>query len=396
MTDRRAAIAVLPLITLCLGLAACRAGAPTTSVPDTPAPSPTAERQLKPADSEQPAAGLCEHAPGEVVSIILNADGPPSLRCARLTAAQRLLIINRTPDAVRLALAHFELEIPAGGQALLDEPVGQYLTPGVHRMIGGPEVWLVADHADPTVAAPLPTITADQSRSGPPQADTLYLSWLAARRVMFLTNRSHQRYYDAAGVEQIDPWRGVIVDAAGREEVADFRSLAPALQILASPSEIAAYSFRLASGDRLLYISTISLSGEASSPFRSRVIEFDLATGGSRPVWHFDGDAGRYPGYAGGARVGEAAGRALLLWLEPCFACEAFVPPAALVINLDTGAEAYLGAVGDVRLEPGARVVSYRGFSPSRVRCEPSPGCDLEGYRTQFDLAGAVISQPLP
>src|SRR5512143_3902458 len=114
-------------------------GAPT--VAPTGVPTSTAAH-LKPADSDMPASGICASGEGDFVDTTLTADGPPMPRCVKVTAAQRLRIINGTTAAVRITLGHFDVEIPAGGQAVLDEPVGEYLAPGVHLMVNGPEVWL--------------------------------------------------------------------------------------------------------------------------------------------------------------------------------------------------------------------------------------------------------------
>ncbi len=113
----------------------------TPTVASTSVPTSIAAH-LKPADSDTPASGICASSDGDIVQATLTTDGPPMPRCLKVTAAQRLKIINGTTAAVRISLGHFDVEIPAGGQAVLDEPVGEYLAPGVHLMVNGPEVWL--------------------------------------------------------------------------------------------------------------------------------------------------------------------------------------------------------------------------------------------------------------
>ncbi len=123
--------------------------APTVAFKPTSTAVPTLESSiptkvpLKPADSDAPASGICASSDGDIVEAILTPDGPPMPRCVKVTAAQRLRITNGTAATVRITLGHFDVEIVAGQEALLDEPVGEYLAPGVHLMVNGPEVWLI-------------------------------------------------------------------------------------------------------------------------------------------------------------------------------------------------------------------------------------------------------------
>src|SRR3990170_7648020 len=58
------------------------------------------DSQLKPADSQAPAAGVCEEPPaGDVATITVNVD-TPSPRCSKITAGQRLRVVNSTSEAV--------------------------------------------------------------------------------------------------------------------------------------------------------------------------------------------------------------------------------------------------------------------------------------------------------
>ncbi len=113
----------------------------STAAPTLEDPKPTAS-PLKPADSDAPASGICASSDGDIVEATLTPDGPPMPRCVKVTTAQRLKIINGSSTAVRITLGHFDVEIAAGQEALLDEPVGEYLAPGVHWIVNGPEVWL--------------------------------------------------------------------------------------------------------------------------------------------------------------------------------------------------------------------------------------------------------------
>jgi len=110
---------------------------------------------LKPPDSQSPVSGICASAEGEIVEITLTNDGPAMPRCVRVTANQRLKFINGKNQDVQLILAHFSLNIPPGGEALLDQPVGEYLAPGDH-LIEGAEIILLKekDAFSPTIEIP--------------------------------------------------------------------------------------------------------------------------------------------------------------------------------------------------------------------------------------------------
>ena len=60
--------------------------------------------------------------------------GISSPRCAEMTAGQRMRVVNKSGDAVDVVLAQFQFNLPHEGEKLVDEPVGTYLAPGVHRL----------------------------------------------------------------------------------------------------------------------------------------------------------------------------------------------------------------------------------------------------------------------
>ncbi len=102
---------------------------------------------LKPPDSAQPAAGICDPTAGEVIAVSISTD-VPSPRCVKVTGNQRLQVVNATAAAVQVQLAQFNVQLQPGQAQLFDAPSGSYLAPGVHwlRVIGGnaPEIWLMA------------------------------------------------------------------------------------------------------------------------------------------------------------------------------------------------------------------------------------------------------------
>jgi hypothetical protein len=114
-----------------------------TVTPTSPTPAPPSSG-LKLPDSTTPTSGVCaEVQVGEVVEFTLTSDGPAIPRCAKVTGSQRIKLTNVTNAAIQINFSHFNMSIPAGSWALLDQRVNEYLAPGVH-FLNGAEVWLVA------------------------------------------------------------------------------------------------------------------------------------------------------------------------------------------------------------------------------------------------------------
>jgi hypothetical protein len=101
---------------------------------------------LAPPDSEKPASGICAEGQGDVVSVDVNPD-VPSPRCVKVTSQQRIEVRNRTQSAVQLKLGFKRPQVEAGGTYRFEQPLGEFLLPGVHVLLAapfsGPEVWLV-------------------------------------------------------------------------------------------------------------------------------------------------------------------------------------------------------------------------------------------------------------
>lgn len=110
-----------------------------------------ASLSLKPADSQELVSGICGSMEGEIVEITITADGPAMPRCVRVTSGQRLKFINSKGVDLRTGFSQYTVSIPSGGELLLDQPVGEFLAPGVHYFEGA-EIYL----ANPDPAPPSP------------------------------------------------------------------------------------------------------------------------------------------------------------------------------------------------------------------------------------------------
>jgi hypothetical protein len=103
---------------------------------------------LKPPDSDQPTAGICDPASGDVVTVNISAD-VPSPRCVKVAGQQRLQVVNATDATVQVQLAQFNAQLQPGQAQFFDASFESYLAPGVHwlRVTGGngPEIWLIGN-----------------------------------------------------------------------------------------------------------------------------------------------------------------------------------------------------------------------------------------------------------
>lgn len=101
---------------------------------------------LKPPDGDQPAAGICDPASGDVVTVNINADVPYP-RCMKVLGNQRLQVVNATNGPVQVQLAQFIVQLQPDQAQLFDASFASYLAPGVHwlHVTGGhaPEIWLL-------------------------------------------------------------------------------------------------------------------------------------------------------------------------------------------------------------------------------------------------------------
>jgi hypothetical protein len=69
--------------------------------------------ELFPADSDTPAAGICEYQEGPNIPLLITVD-IPSLRCVRVRSNQLAEVINTTGAEVSFRLAWYELTLQPG------------------------------------------------------------------------------------------------------------------------------------------------------------------------------------------------------------------------------------------------------------------------------------------
>lgn len=123
-------------------------GSTTTDSQSPIAPTAQPMAGLAPADSQEPATGICASFETNLVTVTINLD-TPSPRCAKVTATQRLKVINQTKGTVQVKLAQFAVQLASGEAHTFDATFGSYLAPGVHSVFmsnygegAGAELWL--------------------------------------------------------------------------------------------------------------------------------------------------------------------------------------------------------------------------------------------------------------
>lgn len=124
-----------------------------TQPPDLPTPTQLGLQtpSLATPFSDSPAAGICDYYPGELVVFEIYPD-IPNPRCARATPEQRLKVINRTEQELRIRIAGYDFTLQPDQEQVIEAELGSYLAPGVHQVSttaylgqGGPELWLTTD-----------------------------------------------------------------------------------------------------------------------------------------------------------------------------------------------------------------------------------------------------------
>ncbi len=93
--------------------------------------SPIPPQPLATPVSQQPAAGICGRAEGDIVVITINPDVPDP-RCVIIAPDQILKVVNNRDEDIQVSLGVFNASIPKGEDSVAELPFGDFLAPGVH------------------------------------------------------------------------------------------------------------------------------------------------------------------------------------------------------------------------------------------------------------------------
>ncbi len=261
---------------------------------------------------------------------------------------------------------------------------------------------------------PVPTPVFDtQSSAGTPQPGTLYLGSIEDDPSPVLFFRS------PASTEESHLGEALYSDRVdwGHRYSFDFQKLSQPRAVLVGEANLGLFSGR--ESGRLVYV---SFSVESTPPcppgganeqptpcptkeVTNRVIEIDQSTLAWREIWtnvlydktYTDSDTPAMIDQAVGPL--ELGGESfLVLRVAPC--CDGILsqPHVMLVVNVTTGKEVFLGAVGNVNLSLIEKAVSYQKLGTQRLKCgsDRVVGCDQDGYWTLYEPTGELLKQPLP
>lgn len=126
---------------------------PTAVVVFTAIPQPTATPWVYPAPTEpaaptqppSPVESACPHIDGEVIWVEIHGSGLAP-NCFTIYSWQRIGLASLLSDSVLITLEDSSLQLAPGARSEFSEPVGNLLTPGVHKLRADPygsvDVWL--------------------------------------------------------------------------------------------------------------------------------------------------------------------------------------------------------------------------------------------------------------
>lgn len=259
----------------------------------------------------------------------------------------------------------------------------------------------IESHATPVSTLPRATNTAAALPVTPtsplatpisaPEVNQFYLGMLQGKPALFVRTPGQESAWGS------EPYLGSVIDEEGNDQWRfDLRKIEAPYPVLTGESEPIAYNFRVDPVTRLIYLSSFYINPAIQIGYvKNPVIEIDQNSRTQRQVWLYETGQDRYPGYKGGGFLEQALGGFLVLKLYPCFACDFYKPRAVLIVNAVTGAERLLGQVDEVRLNTSDRMVEYRQLVPVQKKCDGTT-CDPDGYYTDYEPAGEVISESLP
>lgn len=182
---------------------------------------------LKPSEGDTPAAGVCGEAQGDTVNIVLGIDPsglPLAGRCIAMVSLQRIRLINQSNGPINTKFAEFYINLPMGGEILLDKPVGEYLALGVHFLPLGPELWIKAMDPVPTFTPipPIPTMPGPFSNYSNSEAGyslTIPSGWYVDE--YGLSNRNKEVLFYPGYAEPFVTYLSISLDFRTLEQIKD-------------------------------------------------------------------------------------------------------------------------------------------------------------------------------
>jgi hypothetical protein len=212
-----------------------------------------------------------------------------------------------------------------------------------------------------------------QTYDAVPQEKALYLSTYEGAEAIFYTNPDRNI---AEANEGDIPYIGFLEFASSGITRFDYRNLIDPIRIASVPLHIEdIVDFTYNDARTTLYVSVIleerPRTPDSEETLVNRVYAIDLRTLSNREVWVNEVRSNTYES-KGAADINTLVDDTfIVLVLSECYGCHAGTPTDALVVNMATKSETYLGHVGDIQINREANTVSYRNLEPVLEDCEP-------------------------
>lgn len=251
----------------------------------------------------------------------------------------------------------------------------------------------------PTVAEatidnpPTATIPAPTSAPTYPVPNTLYLGVFDGQDAIFITNSELQKY-GPVDAEKSSPSIGDLIlvgSEAHHQQSFDFKDLQKP-QPLFSPGDqnFDVANFILDATREELFVSLVTGA-------TNQIYKVVLASHDYQVVWTNEiRNGSRYGKFKGIASLSQAKGDYLVMGIGPCYGCEFSTPADSIVLNVSTRAELVLGSVGNISLDLDVGKVSFQHLVEVKATCEPSPGCNDDGFTTLYEPSGDGVEKKLP
>lgn len=230
-----------------------------------------------------------------------------------------------------------------------------------------------------------------------PISNSLYLGTYQGKEALFITNSKLSEYYDN-GVKKISKEVGILEQSNGSgEQPFRYNELTNPIRIASfetTANIIGVGNFKLNSDNSRLYV-VVDSQPTGTQYVKQELYQVDLANYSKKLVWSHNIGSNKYP-KAGPALIDIIeSDKYIVLSLGICYPCDEFEPHGSVILNLQTGAEKYLGEIGNLRFNLTDNTLSYKKLASFDEACEPSPGCD-DGKRIVYKPSGEVFTLRLP
>lgn len=232
-----------------------------------------------------------------------------------------------------------------------------------------------------------------------PKNFVIYHSKLKDADILFLTHLQAQKYYDSNGKEQTSPNKGYLMSSIeGSVYNLTYQDLENPRRIFTDPNNnlSAVYSFAISSDRKYIYVSAIhGLSIESEV---NKVYKIDLNNLDAEELWIKDYNFKplKYPGFGGMAGINLITGtdKYIVLQIGVCYHCGGGWVPGALILNVETKKEEFIGPASNFSFDANKKIISFQKMNPFKEKCKEmgGMGCDENNEMIVYKPSGPTLS----